>query len=203
MDKIKKFFKALFTILKDNVKRPNFWVSLITLGLVAALVVLKLVFKVDIANASILGVVTSVGIVISLIGQMLGNSSVVSAGESLDATKITSAADKLADTLQSISDQVKAISDNASTTKDKVAEVAKAVGVEDSTTGDTQDESKETITSSLGTIVDTDGNIVGTAPVQTTTESAQVVTPPANDVASNSAATVVTPSSVETVKKAL
>ena len=182
MDKIKKFFKGLFTVLKDNVKRPNFWVSLITLGLVVTLVVLKLIFKVDITNTSILGVITSLGIVISLIGQMLGNSSVVSAGESLDATKITSAADKLAGTLQSIADQVDSLTKETTNTQKKVTKVAKAVGVEDTTSDDETATTGATITTSLGSVLDSDGNIIGTA---------------------QPAATVVAPGSAETVKKTL
>lgn len=160
LDKIKKFFKALIIILKENVKKVNFWVSFVTLIIVAILVVLKLAYKVDIASSSIIALVTSVGIIISLVGQMLGNSTVVSAGENLDATKITTAADKLAETLESILDQVNSIDKKASTTTVQVNEVAKAVGVKDDPTP------QQNIVTSLNSILDKDGNIVGTKAIK-------------------------------------
>lgn len=143
MDKIKTFFKAVLTILKSNAKRPNFWVSFFTLGLVAFLVYLKLFLKVDITSSSVLGIITLVGILISLFGQMLGNKEVESAGENLDSTKIAKTADTIATTVTALKKQVESL-----TTKQTA--IAKAVNA---------DTSAPDVVASVKVALDSNGNV--------------------------------------------
>ncbi|WP_010077857.1 hypothetical protein, partial [Liquorilactobacillus mali] len=156
MEKLKTVLEAVLTILKANVKKVNFWVSLGTLGIVGWLVYLKLVLKVDVTSSSVLGVITLIGILVSLFGQMLGNKEVEDAGENIDSTKIAKTADTIADTITALQKQVKSITETQTA-------IAMAVNADTTTaTEDTVEEAKTT-TTSIGSVLDADGNIVGTA----------------------------------------
>lgn len=159
MKNIETVLKAVLTILKANVKKVNFWVSLGTLGIVAWLVYLKLVLKVDVTSSSVLGVITLVGILVSLFGQMLGNKEVEDAGENLDSTKIAKTADTIANTITELQKQVKSITETQTA-------IATAVNADTTTTVDYTSGTQTTATS-MGSVLDADGNIVGTASTDT------------------------------------
>lgn len=143
MDKIKTFFKAVATILKSNAKKANFWVSFFTLGLVAFLVYLKLFLKIDITSSSVLGIITLIGILVSLAGQMLGNKEVESAGENLDSTKIAKTADTIATTVTALKKQVESLTI-------KQTAIAKAVNA---------DTSAHDVVASVKVALDSNGNV--------------------------------------------
>jgi prefoldin subunit 5 len=172
--------KEFKTLWEANYKKANFWISLVSIFLIVALVYAKLALKVDISAADIAILVSSVGALIVFIGNLVNNKIIVQTGESLDSTKITSATEGISTTVEQLEAEIKKLKSSANqvaakvdATKTKVDEVKTTATAIADTVGATTTEKENTvveptITTSIGSVLDTNGNIAGTASVKAT-----------------------------------
>lgn len=138
--------KEIKEIWNANKNKANFWISLISVLIIASLVVGKIVFKLDISTADITMIVSGIGALIVLIGNSVNNSIIVQTGESLDSTKIAKTADGISDTVEQLQTELSKV-------KAKVSDVQQAVAPETL-------ETAKPVVRTLGETIDKDGNVI-------------------------------------------
>ncbi|KRN09254.1 hypothetical protein [Liquorilactobacillus mali] len=106
---IKRTFSRLCTLWETNRHQLNFWISLIAFGGIIMLMVAKWIWHITISAADISVIISAIGSLIILIGNILNNQILISTGSKLQDPQFKQALEDANQTIELLTKELTAV----------------------------------------------------------------------------------------------